>query len=129
MRLVVVNPCPMAWEELVGDGSTRFCEKCKLHVTDLASMPPECAADFVRAKKASGERVCGRLPVVRPLLAAAAVAIAGCTAEVGPSGPVDERAPAAAPAPPDCNDPANAEDPACDTRGRFHELGDVEFVE
>lgn len=141
MRLRVVSPCPVSWDDLRSSGPEadkargRYCEACNLHVIDLASMPIECAIDLVRAKKAAGERVCGRLPRPeprRPLLAAAAaaaVALAGCTAEVV-DGPGPEPVPAAAPA------PAPAVEPACDPETepsckstRVHDLGDVMVTE
>lgn len=141
MRLRVVSPCPMSWDDLRSAGPEsdrtrgRYCEACNLHVIDLASMPLECAIDLVRAKKAAGERVCGRLPrpePSRPLLAVAAaavVALGGCTAEVV-DGPGPAPVPAASPAPP------TAAEPPCDpetdegcVRNRMHDLGDVMVTE
>lgn len=140
MRLRVVSPCPMSWDDLRTSGPEsdrtrgRYCEACNLHVLDLASMPIECAIDLVRAKKAAGERVCGRLPrpePLRPLVvaaAAAAVALAGCTAEVV-DGPGPETAPVAAPATPTAEPPCDPEvDEGC-KRPRIHDLGDVMVTE
>jgi hypothetical protein len=132
MLLQILSPCPMAWEQLAGDGQTRFCDQCNLHVTDLSDMSDECARDFVRAKKAKGERVCGRIKVRLPLLAAAAAALslAGCTAQVGTETepePQPEPVQAAAPAAPAAANPqaeCPKDDPDCKIR-EIHMLGDV----
>jgi hypothetical protein len=134
MRLKVVSPCPVSWESLEGEGSVRYCNKCNLHVTDLSDMPEACAIELVRAKRASGQRFCGRIRA--PVLAAAAVAVAGaalslagCTAEVidDPTRETQPGAPAPTPAAP-AKPPAKCHEGEPDCRAH-HYTGDVMLVE
>src|SRR5437868_10083980 len=30
--------CPIRWDDMLGDGSSRFCEHCQLHVQNLSAM-------------------------------------------------------------------------------------------
>lgn len=34
----IPKPCPMKWEELVGDEKKRYCSSCELHVHNLSEM-------------------------------------------------------------------------------------------
>jgi hypothetical protein len=43
----VANPCPKSWDELAGDGATRFCDHCKLHVHNLSAMPADAAQRLI----------------------------------------------------------------------------------
>ncbi len=132
MHLRILNPCPMKWDELTGDGALRACEKCHKNVTDLTGLSEESALAYVRAAQARGQRVCGRAEVREGRLvfvAAAAVllagvaSVAGCSAEPGGPGATGEEqtpsSPAAAATPaPEC------EGGACD-----YMLGDVQLVQ
>ena len=55
----------MKWEELRGDGTERFCEKCQHAVTDLSQMTEAEADDFLAKARMSGKRVCAKI-VRRP---------------------------------------------------------------
>ena len=41
MDLQISSPCPLSWENLVGDNRVRYCGQCKLNVYNLAEMSPE----------------------------------------------------------------------------------------
>ena len=34
----VANPCPASWDEMAGDGASRFCSHCQKHVHNLSAM-------------------------------------------------------------------------------------------
>ena len=36
--LTVVEPCPLAWEDMAGNDRVRFCGHCRQHVYDVASL-------------------------------------------------------------------------------------------
>ena len=57
-RLSITSPCPKRWEELTGEGTTRFCSSCELHVHDLSAMAREEAEALVEDKRTRGERLC-----------------------------------------------------------------------
>ena len=54
-RVTVSFRCPMNWEEMAGDGSDRFCQKCEKSVTNLSQMTREEAEAFVREEGPRGE--------------------------------------------------------------------------
>ncbi len=58
--LRVENPCTQPWDAMRGDGRTRFCEGCQLHVHNLSAMPRDEAERLVC--EASG-RLCVRYEV------------------------------------------------------------------
>src|SRR5258708_33231425 len=58
MELRISSPCPMSWDELVGNDRIRYCGKCTLNVYNLADMEPQEVEAIVR--KTEG-RLCGRL--------------------------------------------------------------------
>src|SRR5256885_10324932 len=35
----VAKPCPADWEKMHGDARVRFCDECKLHVSNLSELP------------------------------------------------------------------------------------------
>jgi hypothetical protein len=45
--LRLANPCPAAWEEMVGDDRVRFCKRCQLHVYNLSALPRHEAEAFL----------------------------------------------------------------------------------
>ncbi|HVR84597.1 MAG TPA: hypothetical protein VMU54_09820 [Planctomycetota bacterium] len=58
MELRVSSPCPMSWEDLVGNDRIRYCGKCRLNVYNLADMEPPEVEALVRRTEG---RLCGRL--------------------------------------------------------------------
>ena len=58
MELRVSSPCPMSWDDLVGNDRIRTCGKCKLNVYNLADMEPQEVEAIVRRTEG---RLCGRL--------------------------------------------------------------------
>jgi hypothetical protein len=48
-QIRVANPCPKSWEELSGDGASRFCAHCNRHVHNLSAMPADEAQRLVCA--------------------------------------------------------------------------------
>jgi hypothetical protein len=69
MRLRILNPCPVDFNAMREDGEARYCDKCNKHVYDLTCM----SGDEVRAFVSRRGRICGRV-------AAAALALTGCSA-------------------------------------------------
>ena len=69
MRLRIVRPCPADFRAMREDGGRRFCDACDKHVYDLTCM----REDEVRTLISQRGRICGRI-------AAAAIALAGCSA-------------------------------------------------
>ncbi len=69
MRLRIVNPCPVDFRAMREDGGARFCDKCNKHVHDLTCMSGEEVRAFVSRRG----RICVRV-------AAAAIALSGCSA-------------------------------------------------
>ncbi|MCA9279781.1 MAG: hypothetical protein H6815_09365 [Phycisphaeraceae bacterium] len=55
----IASPCPMNWDEMVGDDRTRFCEMCKLHVHNISGMTRDEATQLIR--NAEGDRLCIRM--------------------------------------------------------------------
>lgn len=51
----IPKPCPMKWEELVGDKKKRYCSSCQLHVHNLSEMS---SRERTRFLDASQERSC-----------------------------------------------------------------------
>jgi hypothetical protein len=43
----VGSPCPKTWDELSGDGGSRFCSHCNRHVHNLSAMPADQAQRLV----------------------------------------------------------------------------------
>lgn len=70
------------------DGARRFCDECNKHVYDLACM----REDDVRALISQRGKICGRI-------AAAAIALSGCSAADQQAQPVVQIGPLTAPPP------------------------------
>jgi hypothetical protein len=43
----VATPCPVRWEEMIGDEKVRYCAACRLSVFDLSAMDVEETADRI----------------------------------------------------------------------------------
>ena len=57
-RISIASPCPITWEQMVGDDNVRFCNHCRLNVYNLS----ELSKDEAEALLASTEgRLCARL--------------------------------------------------------------------
>src|SRR5260370_31440214 len=46
-RITIPAPCEADWDSMVGNDQVRFCEHCKLHVTDLSAMTRQAATRLV----------------------------------------------------------------------------------
>ncbi len=46
----VKRPCPASWDAMAGDGRSRFCEQCGLHVHNLSVMTLDEAQQLVCAR-------------------------------------------------------------------------------
>jgi hypothetical protein len=51
----VATPCPKSWDDLSGDGASRFCTHCNRQVHNLSAMPADEAQRLVCA---SAGRLC-----------------------------------------------------------------------
>ena len=60
MELAISSPCPMTWEDLVGNDRVRYCGQCRLNVYDLTVMTP---VEIERLVHRTEGRLCGRLYV------------------------------------------------------------------
>jgi carboxypeptidase family protein len=56
-RIAVASPCPMAWNDMVGDDRVRFCKQCNLNVYNISAMTKSEAESFIA--NAEG-RICAR---------------------------------------------------------------------
>ncbi len=100
-RFRIAKPCPMKWEDMVGDATKRFCAVCNKHVHDLGAMTEAQA----RALVASG-RACvqvKRSAAIAPAAAAAAGLVFALSAACSGAVPDD---PSAEPTPPTVAAPA-----------------------
>src|SRR4026209_25798 len=57
-RIKIAAPCPMAWEQMVGDERVRFCHHCQLNVYNLSSLNK---ADAEALLASTEGRLCARL--------------------------------------------------------------------
>ena len=57
-QLRIDSPCPKRWDDLEGDGPTRYCDHCSLHVHNLSSRSRRDAEALVAEKGAEGGRLC-----------------------------------------------------------------------
>ncbi len=55
----IASPCHMAWDQMTGDETKRYCGECKLHVYNLSAMRAADAEALLSTAAASGERFCG----------------------------------------------------------------------
>src|SRR5215813_13757731 len=56
-RMAVASPCPMAWNDMVGDDRVRFCNQCNLNVYNISAMTRLEAESFI--SNAEG-RICAK---------------------------------------------------------------------
>ena len=61
-RMIIPAPCDADWDSMTGNDQVRFCEHCKLHVTNLSSLTRQ---DAIRLVARSQGRLCVRF-VQRP---------------------------------------------------------------
>ena len=61
-RMIIPAPCDADWDSMIGNDQVRFCEHCKLHVTNLSSLTRQ---DAIRLVARSQGRLCVRF-VQRP---------------------------------------------------------------
>ncbi|HLT35678.1 MAG TPA: hypothetical protein VK034_05315 [Enhygromyxa sp.] len=91
MRRLSVLPCPEAWQRMRAEGDGRFCERCRLRVTEVAGLDRDGLEQMLEA--AVSHRVCARFELDRgrPKLAAGlaaglvVVALSGCATPVAGS--------------------------------------------
>jgi hypothetical protein len=57
-RLRIASPCSVAWDKMIGNERTRFCDLCELNVYDISSMARSEVEELVESKKG---RLCLRL--------------------------------------------------------------------
>ncbi|HEY8079184.1 MAG TPA: hypothetical protein VIF62_33865 [Labilithrix sp.] len=92
-RFRIRQPCPVKWEDLVGDAKTRFCAVCNKNVHDLGGMTREEAIELA----ASG-RACVRVKMSAAIgpaaVAAAATVVFALSAACSGAVPDDPNAPA-----------------------------------
>jgi hypothetical protein len=121
-RFRIKKPCPIRWEDMVGDARTRFCAVCNKHVHDLGGMTP----DEARALVASG-RACVQVKMSAAIPSVAAAAAAGIVFALSAActGSVAEDA-----TPTVADPPAAAPEPAADTDGGHTIMlgGEIEAV-
>jgi hypothetical protein len=55
-KIELAFPCPMKWEDMVGDERERFCQSCALNVYNLSSMSKKEAEEFLLLRSES--RIC-----------------------------------------------------------------------
>jgi hypothetical protein len=86
-RFRIRKPCPLKWEDMVGDAKTRFCAVCNKNVHDLGGRTHEEAEELI----ASGN-ACVRTSMRAAIPAAAVVAAATVvfTLTAACSGAVDQ---------------------------------------
>ena len=57
-RIRIASPCPITWEQMVGDDSVRFCNHCRLNVYNLSELSK---ADAEALLASTEGRLCARL--------------------------------------------------------------------
>jgi hypothetical protein len=56
-RIAVASPCPMAWNDMIGNEHVRFCNQCNLNVYNISAMKKAEAESFIA--NAEG-RICAK---------------------------------------------------------------------
>ncbi len=56
-QIKVASPCPVSWDAMTGDDTTRFCSECSLHVHNLSAMSRDEAESFLQNHR-HDERLC-----------------------------------------------------------------------
>jgi hypothetical protein len=46
-RIAVASPCPMNWNDMIGDDRMRFCNQCNLNVYNISAMTKAEAESFI----------------------------------------------------------------------------------
>lgn len=62
LSLRIAEPCHADWDAMDGDGRSRHCGECDLHVTDLTQLT-HAEAEALLATRTPGGRVCVRYRV------------------------------------------------------------------
>jgi Carboxypeptidase regulatory-like domain len=57
-RIAVASPCPMSWNDMVGDDRVRFCNQCNLNVYNISAMTKLEAESFITNVEG---RICAKL--------------------------------------------------------------------
>ncbi len=57
-NLRVATPCPIYWEDMIGDERVRFCKHCQLNVYNFSELTEKEAEHLLVS---TGNRICGRL--------------------------------------------------------------------
>jgi len=57
-QIEIRKPCPMPWEDMVGDDQVRFCGHCNLNVYNLSAMTRDEAEQLIENREG---RLCGRM--------------------------------------------------------------------
>jgi phage FluMu protein Com len=57
-RIAVASPCPMSWNDMVGDDRVRFCNQCNLNVYNISTMTKPEAESFIANTEG---RICAKL--------------------------------------------------------------------
>ncbi len=57
-RVRIASPCPMRWEDLVGDERVRHCDRCRLNVYNIVGLSAAEAGALIRSRE--GSRLCLR---------------------------------------------------------------------
>jgi hypothetical protein len=45
----IAEPCPAAWEAMLGDAHRRFCDQCEKRVINLSTVPTDEVAEVIRS--------------------------------------------------------------------------------
>jgi hypothetical protein len=62
-RFAILNPCPIKWADLQGDGRSRYCDLCQKHVHAISEYSP---AAWNQLWRESNGHVCGLLASESP---------------------------------------------------------------
>lgn len=57
-NLRIASPCPMNWDQMMGDDRARFCSLCNLHVYNIAELTQKQAVALISETEG---RICGRI--------------------------------------------------------------------
>ena len=58
MKIELKYRCELSWDDLVGEGDTRFCDACGQHVHFISKMQRAEAAQFLASQSSNGEGLC-----------------------------------------------------------------------
>ena len=57
-QIRIASPCPVSWEQMIGDNRVRFCGECQLNVYNFGELSRTEAEELLRSTEG---RLCGRL--------------------------------------------------------------------